>query len=61
MQRAATVGHVLHGERVHSLAVVSLTGNTCNLQPNDHSNEGGYLQTHITSRNDNSIIGITVL
>jgi hypothetical protein len=61
MQRAATVGHLLHGERVHSLTTVSLTGNTCNLQPNDHSNEGGYLQTHITCRNDNSIIEITVL
>jgi hypothetical protein len=61
MQRAATVGHLLHGERVHSLTIVSLTGNTCNLQQNDHSNEGGYLQTLITSRNDNSIIGIKVL
>lgn len=61
MQRAATVGHLFHGERVHSLTIVSLTDYTCNLQPNDHSNEGGYLQTHITSRNDNRIIRITVL
>jgi len=61
MQRAATVCHLLHGERVHSLTIVSLTDNTCNLQPNDHSNKGGYLQTLITSRNDNSIIGIKVL
>jgi len=60
MQRAPTVGHLLHGERVHSLTIVSLTDNTCNLQPNDHSNEGGYLQTHSTSRNNNSIIGITL-
>jgi hypothetical protein len=61
MKGAATVGHLLHGERVHSLTIVSLTGNTCNLRPNDHNNEGGYLQIHITSRNDNSIIRITVL
>jgi hypothetical protein len=59
MQRAATVGHLLHGERVHSLTIVSVTGNTCNLQPNDHSNEGGYLKTHITSRNYNSVMGIS--
>jgi hypothetical protein len=39
MQRAATICHLLHGERVHSLATVSLTDNTCNLQSNDHSNE----------------------
>lgn len=32
VQRTATGGHLLHRERVHSLAIVSLTDNTWNLQ-----------------------------
>jgi hypothetical protein len=60
MQRAATVGDLLHWERVHSLTIASLTGNSCNLQPK-RPQEWMWLFTHITSRNDKSGIWITAL